>query len=160
MKPRVIAREARSLLGRSLVAALLAMTLSASATEGLLPNKNKPEFLPVDPAFELQPLEFRDGRLHVSWRITKGYYLYRDRLKFALVHPAGAKLGKAVLPPSRTYEDEHFGKTEIFSDATLVAQLPVSGAAQPPFKLAVTYQGCADKGLCYPPQTRTLEADH
>jgi thiol:disulfide interchange protein DsbD len=144
--------------GDFLAAALLFVALSAHA-DGLLPKKSEPEFLPVDQAFELQPLEYRDGKLHVSWRITKGYYLYRDRFKFTLTQPAAAKLGKPVLPPSESHKDEHFGKTEIFHDAKLVAQLPVSGAAAPPFKLTVVYQGCADKGLCYPPQTRTLEAE-
>jgi thiol:disulfide interchange protein DsbD len=132
------------------------MTLSVAAADGLLPKK-KQDFLPVDEAFELQPLEVRDGALEVSWRIAQDYYLYRDRLKFTLAQPAGTTLGTPVLPASEKYHDEHFGTVEVFRH-TLRAKLPLAAAAAGPYKLTVVYQGCADAGLCYPPQTRTLEA--
>lgn len=139
------------------IPAFAGMTISfaALAADGLLPKKNaQQEFLPVDQAFQLQPLELRDGKLLVSWRIAKDYYLYRDRLKFTLSAPGGAKLGAPLLPASQPYHDEHFGTTEVFR-GDLLAALPVSGAG--PYTLTVVYQGCADAGLCYPPQTRTLE---
>jgi len=119
-------------------------------------GKKPPDFLPVDQAFELQPLVWKDdGTLEVSWRITKDYYLYRDRLKFTAAPPA--TLGKPALPPSLPYEDEHFGTTQVYRDK-LIVLLPYPGAAKGAVKLTVVYQGCADAGLCYPPQTRTLEA--
>lgn len=120
-------------------------------------GKKQPEFLPVDQAFELQPLVWKDGSLEVSWRITKEYYLYRDRLKFTAAAPHAPSLGKPVLPASLPYEDEHFGTTQVYRDK-LVVQLPFAKAARGEVKLTVVYQGCADAGLCYPPQTRTLEA--
>ena len=139
------------------IATLAGMTLAcaAFAAESLLPKK--PDFLPVDQAFEIQPLELRDGKLHVGWRIAKDYYLYRDRLKFTLAGPAGATLGAPVLPASQPHEDEHFGTTQVYRDL-LVVPVPFTAAAKGPVKLTVVYQGCADAGLCYPPQTRTLEA--
>jgi len=137
----------------------MTLALSTAAFAGTDPfAKKQPEFLPVDQAFELQPLVWKDGMLEVSWRITKNYYLYRDRLKFTVAAPASLKLGKPVLPASLPYEDEHFGTTQIYRDR-LAVQLPFAGSANTGISLTVVYQGCADAGLCYPPQTRTLEAD-
>lgn len=149
-------------LARSLrpaaVALLAALLLSpALAADGLLPKKaGTPVFLPVDQAFDVQPMEFKDGHLLVSWRITPGYYLYRDRLKFTAV-PQGSRLGAPAMPPSQTYKDEHFGEMQVYRDK-LTVRVPVSGASPGPWAVSVAYQGCADAGLCYPPQTRTLEA--
>ena len=137
---------------------MAAISLSAGA-DGLLKKRAGPvEFLPVDQAFEIQPLEWReDGVLEASWRIAKDYYLYRDKLKFTAVAPPALKLGAPVLPASLPYEDEHFGTVQIYRDR-LVVRLPFAKNAKGPVRVAVTYQGCADAGLCYPPQTRTLEA--
>ena len=135
-----------------------ALVLAPGAIAGSSPFGKKPEFLPVDQAFELQPLvQKADGTLEVSWRIAKEYYLYRDRLSFTAVAPATLKLGKALLPASLPHEDEHFGVTEIYRDKVVV-QLP-AGKGLKDVRLSVTYQGCADAGLCYPPQTRTLGTD-
>lgn len=130
------------------------MSLAALAADSLLPKKRgQVEFLPVDQAFELQPLERREGKLLVSFRIADRYYLYRDRFKFTLTAPAGAKLGAALLPPGLKYKDEYFGEVDIHRE-TLRAELPYRGTG--PVTLSVSYQGCADAGLCYPVQTRTL----
>ena len=141
------------------IPACAGMTLVAvSAAHAGAFGQKKPDFLPVDEAFELQPLVRKDdGSLEVSWRITKDYYLYRDRLKFTAVAPDALKLGKPALPPSLPYEDEHFGTTQVYRDK-LVVTLPAAGATTGAVSLKVVYQGCADAGLCYPPQTRTLEA--
>jgi thiol:disulfide interchange protein len=140
-----------------LFAGFAALALSGAAVAGLVPKKDgQPEFLPVDQAFEIQPLELRDGKLVASWRIAKDYYLYRDRLKFTLAAPAAAKLGAAALPTGEKHHDEHFGTVEVYR-GDLHAELPITGAKTGPYKVTVVYQGCADAGLCYPPQTRTLE---
>jgi len=136
----------------------MTLLLGAAADAATPFGKKQPDFLPVDQAFELQPLVWKaDGTLEVSWRITKDYYLYRDRLKFSAAAPHAAKLGKPVLPASLPYEDEHFGTTQVYRDKVVV-QLPLAQDAGGAVKLTVVYQGCADAGLCYPPQTRTLEA--
>lgn len=148
---------------RFCVTAFAGMAVALNVMAGgdsLLPKKQvQLEFLPVDQAFELQPLERRDGKLIVSWRIAKNYYLYRDRLKFTLLTPAGAKLGAAQLPTALKYKDEHFGDTDIYRER-LQAELPLAAAASGPVELTVAYQGCADAGLCYPVQTRTLEIEN
>ena len=134
---------------------LLALSSAFAATPF---GSKQPEFLPVDQAFELQPLVWKDdGTLEVSWRIAKDYYLYRDRLKFTAAAPHAASLGKPALPPSLPYEDEHFGTVQVYRDK-LVVVLPFAKAAKGEVKLTVVYQGCADAGLCYPPQTRALDA--
>ena len=139
------------------ISAVAVVACSTAFADGGLLGKKKPEFLPVDLAFDLQPLVRKDdGTLEVSWRIAKDYYLYRDRLKFTAAAPASLKLGKPVLPASLPYEDEHFGTMQIYRDKVVV-QLPSSTEAKGAVSLTVVYQGCADAGLCYPPQTRTLE---
>lgn len=136
---------------------VLLLAGTAVAADGLLKKPKQPEFLPVDEAFEIQPLEWRDDGLYVSWRIAPAYYLYRDKLKFTPVGPASLKLGAPALPASLPYQDEHFGEVQIYRDR-LVVKLPFDPRAKGKVSLAVGYQGCADAGLCYPPQTRTLEA--
>jgi len=149
------------MIPRHWLPALAGLTLLCSgpaAADGLLKKPASPEFLPVDMAFELQPLFWReDGVVEVSWRIAKGYYLYRDKLKFAAAAPASLKLGAPELPKSLPFEDEHFGKVEIYR-GELFVRVPFDKQAKGNVSLKVTYQGCADAGLCYPPQTRTLEA--
>ena len=106
--------------------------------------------LPVDQAFRLIGAERKGDALSVSWDIAPGYYLYRQRLRF---EPAQA-FGPALLPRGEAHHDEHFGNVEIYR-GVLEARVPIHAGAVP--ALRVSYQGCADAGVCYPPQTRTLE---
>lgn len=126
---------------------LLLSLFSTGATADLL-KAEKPEFLPVDQAFELQPVETKDGKLTVAWRVTPEHYLFKVRLNFASQSP-GLKLGAIKLPKGKPYKDELLGDTEIY-DSDLRVSIPATGTGT----LKVTYQGCAKKGLCYPPQTR------
>ena len=146
---------------RSLALALLTLGIVCSARAGgpgfLDKPKSDAHFLPVDEAFEIQPLEAKDGKLVVSWRIAPGYYLYRQRLAFQVLAPGKLKLGAAVLPSGVRIEDEHFGAVDIYRDAWLKARLPVRPKLPKAIKLKVSYQGCAEAGLCYPPQERVLE---
>ncbi|WP_233432812.1 protein-disulfide reductase DsbD [Solemya velum gill symbiont] len=110
------------------------------------------EFLMPDEAFKADLVEV-DGRLEARWQIVDGYYLYRDKLKFESLTD-GVVLGEPQLPESKTKNDPNFGNTEVYYHA-LIASLPVeqgSGDAE----VRVTYQGCAEKGLCYPPQRKVF----
>lgn len=113
------------------------------------------ELLPVDQAFSLVSAERRDDGIDVTWSIAPGYYLYRKRLAFS-AEPAGAAqaLGAAQLPNGTQTHDEQ-GDNEIYRD-TLVARLPLRAVASPA-RLRVRYQGCADVGVCYPPQTKLID---
>ncbi|MFO1455078.1 MAG: protein-disulfide reductase DsbD [Steroidobacteraceae bacterium] len=114
------------------------------------------EFLPPDVAFRVTALADGPDRVRIEWQIAPGYYLYRSRLKFA-TDAAVAQLGTPQLPAGQKKTDEYFGEQEVYHD-TLVATLPVSrnGASALQLPLSVGFQGCADAGLCYPPETRKL----
>ncbi|MGB7903753.1 MAG: protein-disulfide reductase DsbD, partial [Steroidobacteraceae bacterium] len=112
------------------------------------------EFLPVRSAFKVATSAAPD-ELVVHFDIAAGYYLYRDRLGFESATP-GVTLGPASLPVGLDHEDEFFGKQVIYrDDAQVGVPVTFSGAAQD-FDVKVKLQGCADAGLCYPPQTWTL----
>jgi thioredoxin:protein disulfide reductase len=125
---------------------------SAGALLGTTSNAN--QFLPPDKAFRLAVVADGTSRVRLSWAIAEGYYLYQSRLKFASSSP-GVTLGKPELPEGDIKNDEYFGK-QIVYHRDLIAHLPFTraGAAGKELNLAVTYQGCATAGLCYPPITK------
>jgi thiol:disulfide interchange protein DsbD len=110
------------------------------------------EPLPPDQAFRVSARALDDKTVEVRFQIADEYYLYRHRFKF---EADGATLGEAVLPPGKPKKDDAFGQVEIYRGELLVP-LPVTTGA-PPFALTVTSQGCADMGICYPPQTQVLQ---
>jgi thiol:disulfide interchange protein DsbD len=112
------------------------------------------EYLDVDKAFELTDEALSANNLQLNWRIADGYYLYKNRIK---VVPAGNTkvIGALVLPKGEPHSDEYFGEQEVYRqslDATF--SVPPSDAKS--VDVSVTYQGCADAGLCYPPQTKLV----
>jgi thiol:disulfide interchange protein DsbD len=112
------------------------------------------DFLPVRSAYKVTTSAAPD-ELVVSFDIAAGYYLYRDRLGFESATP-GVTLGKASLPVGLDHEDEFFGKQVIYRDNARVG-VPVTFSGAPrDFDVKVKLQGCADAGLCYPPQTWTV----
>ncbi len=133
--------------------------LSQISTLGNLlgPGSNDAEFLPPDEAFRLDAGVIDAMTLRASWSIADGYYLYKDKFKFRLIGDDGIQLASIDLPAGKVKIDPNIGKTEIFL-RNLSVELPLKrthgNAAK--VKLVVTYQGCADAGLCYPPQTRTI----
>jgi thioredoxin:protein disulfide reductase len=110
------------------------------------------EPLPADQAFRVSARALDDKTVEVRFQIADEYYLYRHRFKF---EADGITLGEAVLPPGKPKKDDTFGQVEIYR-GDLRVTLPVSAGA-PPFELNVTSQGCADMGICYPPQTLPLQ---
>jgi len=114
------------------------------------------DFLPPEKAFRFDALAEGTDRVRLNWEIADGYYLYRARIKVK-TPSTSAQLGTPQFPPGQVKTDEYFGKQEVYHHE-LVASVPVArasgGALDLP--LEVTYQGCADAGLCYPPQTKIL----
>src|SRR5471032_1316957 len=148
---------------RLLCLLLLVLALPASAT-GLLDNRpsstlgsinNSADFLPVREAFQLSLVESTPQSIKLRFVATEGYYLYRHRFQFR-ADPADVGLGAAQLPDGEKKHDEYFGDVEVYH-GILDVELPRTN--QRPFTLAVTYQGCADKGLCYPPETERLSIE-
>lgn len=134
---------------------LWALSFVATAS-GLLQHESRDKTLSVDQAFRLMPIE-RDGRhLRIQWEVAPGHYLYRERLGFEIVQPTGSVLSVASLPKGEAYHDEHLGNVQIYRNMTLTASFKLSKSAPHPTQIKVRYQGCADIGICYPPQTRIL----
>jgi len=117
------------------------------------------EFL--DPAVAFKPIaRALDGQtVEVSFEIAKGYYLYRHAFRFAAEGDT-ATLGEAQIPKGKEKDDENFGKVEVYYK-TVAIRVPVerNSSGPLPLKLNVTSQGCADAGVCYPPQTQAVSLE-
>ncbi|WP_303784289.1 protein-disulfide reductase DsbD [Azovibrio restrictus] len=115
------------------------------------------EFLDPRVAFQPSVRALDDRTLEVRFEIAKGYYLYRDNFRFA---SDAVTLGEAQRPPGKEKQDETFGRVQVYYKEALI-RLPVERNTSGPmaFSLQVTSQGCADAGVCYPPQTQTLAAE-
>lgn len=114
------------------------------------------EFL--DPTVAFQPTARAvDGQtVEVRYEIAKGYYLYRDKFRFA-AEAATVQLGKAELPPGKEKHDETFGRVEVYYQDVLIRLHVERNSSGPlPLTLRLTSQGCADAGICYPPQQQKV----
>lgn len=127
-----------------------------SATLGAPGLNNSADFLPVREAFKLNLIQGDAQAIKLRFVTTEGYYLYRHRFQFR-TEPADIALGTPQLPAGEAKHDEYFGDVEVYH-GILDIDLPRT-ADQRPFTLVVSYQGCADKGLCYPPETERLSID-
>ncbi len=134
--------------GTSLLDSRPAPTLGGTSLD------NSKEFLPVREAFKLSLIETTPQSIKLRFVATDGYYLYRHRFQFR-TEPADIGLGAAQLPPGEKKHDEYFGDVEVYH-GILDIDLPRKPGEERPFVLNVSYQGCADKGLCYPPETERL----
>jgi len=114
------------------------------------------DFLPPDDAFRFDGFAGGPDRARLVWQIADGYYLYRSRLAVQTTSPK-VQLERLQLPTGTFKTDEYFGRQEVYH-RELVAELPVAKAADTAtdVELAVTYQGCAEAGLCYPPITKRI----
>lgn len=122
-------------------------------------SKQDDEFLPVDQAFKLTGTVVAPDRIELSWVLAPGYYLYKHRFGAESL-TEGVQLGSLALPPGTPKHDEFFGDTEVYYEI-VDAAVPVSRAAgsSRPIEVKVSYQGCADAGLCYPPTTKTVSLE-
>ncbi|QOW24903.1 protein-disulfide reductase DsbD [Lysobacter sp. H23M47] len=150
--PSVPSDPPRTRLGRRVAASLGGLALLAGLALPALAAVNADDLLPVDEAFAVDARASDQGAVAIHWKIADGYYLYRHRT--SVTSDAGFAAGELQLPPGEPHEDEFFGKVETYRKR-LTAQLPgeARGAST---TLTVKYQGCADAGICYPPQTRKL----
>lgn len=104
--------------------------------------------LPADQAFTPVSASWRDGEVELGIRIEPGYYLYRHTLTVTQPMP----LANVTLPHGDAYHDEFFGDVYIYRDWVSAR----FDSASAPETVTVRYQGCADAGVCYPPQTTTM----
>ena len=129
---------------------LILLLCSTSVFAGLFDAPGRSQFVPADQAFAF---DFQQNQhdLNLTWQIKDGYYLYRKQIR---ITPEQAKIADVQLPPGVWHDDEFYGKSEIYRDRLT---LPVTiNQASAGATLTVTYQGCADAGFCYPPETKTV----
>jgi len=144
---------------------LLALSLPAAAAQGSAISKfleEEPDFLPVDEAFRLSTELGADNAVLVRWEMPEGYYLYRHRFEFMTRPVEGERttdvvLGEPEIPPGKHKVDEYFGEVEVYYDQAQ-ARVPIR-AGSGPVEVGISYQGCADAGLCYPPETKWMAFD-
>ena len=113
------------------------------------------QLLPPEQAFVPQVKADKQG-VTVEFKIADGYYLYRDKITVA-AEPQTA-FGDTQYAPGKEKEDEFFGKQTVYYHAAQ-AVFPYKAAPSGTYKLTVLYQGCADVGVCYPPNETTFEID-
>ncbi|MBB5865140.1 protein-disulfide reductase DsbD [Xanthomonas sp. 3058] len=112
------------------------------------------DLLPVDQAFTLSATAASRDSIALRWKIAPGYYLYRHRI--SVKSGQGFTAGELTLPEGESKRDEFFGQVQTYRQQL---QATLAGKAEPGVQTAVLqvqYQGCADAGVCYPPQRREL----
>ncbi|ENF7814303.1 protein-disulfide reductase DsbD [Enterobacter soli] len=132
------------------VLTLILLLCSTSVFAGLFDAPGRSNFIPADQAFVF---DFQQNQhdLNLTWQVKEGYYLYRKQVS---ITPAQANVGPLQLPKGEWHEDEFYGKSEIYRQRLSV---PVTvNQADKGATLTVTYQGCADAGFCYPPETKVV----
>ncbi|PWB48025.1 MAG: thiol:disulfide interchange protein [Nitrosomonadales bacterium] len=128
-----------------------------AALTALVKGRAQDEFLDPEQAFKLSVTAGDAQTLAADFTPAEGYYLYRERIKFTLKDAAGASIAKIELPKGETKTDPNFGATEVYHHP-FQALIRLQGAAGK-LTLQATYQGCSEKGVCYPPQNKTFTLD-
>ena len=129
---------------------LILLLCSTSTFAGLFDAPGRSQFVPADRAFVF---DFQQNQhdLNLTWQVKDGYYLYRKQISIAT---SQADIAEVKLPPGVWHEDEFYGKSEIYRKQLTV---PITvNQAKSGATLTITYQGCADAGFCYPPETKTV----
>ncbi|WP_149194253.1 protein-disulfide reductase DsbD [Luteimonas suaedae] len=138
---------------RHVLAVLAACLLGTTATVAAAVDES--DLLPVDEAFVLTAAAPTRNRIELDWKIADGYYLYRHRIDVRRLDE-GFKINPLQLPAGHKHHDEFFGEVETYRDRLTAAVTGAPDDGMTTLPLQVKYQGCADAGVCYPPQTRTI----
>ncbi|AJW46401.1 MULTISPECIES: protein-disulfide reductase DsbD [Ralstonia] len=142
----------RGVAPAQLVLLLLAVLWFCVAGSGGVAHAAEEEnLLPPEQAFRFAARQLDDRSIEVHFDIADGYHLFRERFVFA-AQPAGVKLGTPEFPPGQVKFDEALGKQMEIYHGGVTIRVPVAVVpADGEWLLTVTSQGCADKGICYPP---------
>jgi len=115
----------------------------------------EPKLLPPEQAFRFSARAVDPKTIEARFDVADGYYLYRDKLRFTVAGGSPA-LGAPSLPAGKRKRDEFFGDVETYR-GTLVVKVPVvDGSPGQAVVFAADSQGCADVGICYPPNTQQV----
>ena len=133
--------------------------MRAAPLADLLPSFGAQEEDVLDPevAFRMTADAIDGNTVLARWEIAPKHYLYRDKFSFQLQDADGVTLGQPAIPAGEEKDDEFFGRIQVFHDGVEV-RVPVvrEHAAALPLRLVIGYQGCAEAGICYPPQKKTV----
>ncbi len=121
-------------------------------------GSKKPTFLPADQAFALDVHAIDRRTLLASFKVTPGYYLYRDKISFN-INGGKTKIARIDLPKGESKNDPNFGMIEVYHQSFQAEIVLAEADAAKPVTLNASYQGCSDKGLCYPPIEKTLNIE-
>lgn len=114
------------------------------------------DLLPVDEAFRLEAEAVTPGWIEFRWKVAPGYYLYKERIKVVLTDEASFKASPLHLPPGKIKEDQFFGRMETYRDSVTAKLTGAAADGVTMLRFKVSYQGCADAGICYPPQRKEV----
>jgi thiol:disulfide interchange protein DsbD len=143
------ARRARApvAFAAALVGAASLLDMGAAAAQVKL--------LPTEEAFRFAARGLDARTVEASFAVADGYYLYRDKLRFSAT-PEAVALGSVTLPAGKVKEDPFFGRVETYRDRVVV-RLPLDNAAPGQVvTVRAESQGCADAGVCYPPNAQSV----
>lgn len=139
-----------------------ASSSAPSSARSLFPSSRasrQEDFLPPDEAFRFGASMLRPDAVALTWIIAEDYYLYKDRIQVTTT-TENVQLGKLSLPEGKQKHDEYFGDVEVYYEV-LEGTLPIARAANSKgtLDLTITYQGCAEAGLCYNPITKIVSLE-
>jgi len=120
-------------------------------------TSSEEEFLPGDKVFIFSAEAQSGNVIKAHWDILDGYYLYRDKFKFQLKDADGVSIGNITMPPGQEKVDESFGKMVVYHKGVDVL-LPLTRTNLNPtdITLVAKFQGCAERGFCYPPLEQSI----
>ena len=134
---------------------ILAIALAAAAPAAAQLFGGADDLLQPEKAFRISARALDARNVEVEFRIADGYYMYRDRFRFATA--SGKLLAEVEIPRGKIKEDEFFGKSETFRHLVSIrVSVSAEDAAKGSVNLRVTSQGCSDKGVCYVPLEQTV----
>ena len=120
-------------------------------------NPSSNELLEPDEAFNFSASINNPQQLILNWRIAKGYYLYQEKIAATIIEPNTLSFGTINFPKGQQKTDEIFGETLVYyDDVTLIAPFSTPLKQQTEITIEVSFQGCADIGVCYPPMKKRL----
>lgn len=133
---------------------LLGLLLAVGLGLQMAGARGEDDFLEPEKAFRFSASALDDRTVELRFDVADGYYMYREQFRFAASD--GTALGAPEIPPGKVKYDETFQKNVETHRGAVRIRVPVEQAPGP-FRLTVTSQGCADKGLCYPPMDSHAE---
>lgn len=143
-----------------------ASTIHAQTFFNQSQSSNSPPTIGLDPSTLLRPTQafipsihvqdVEKGELVLMWDINPDYYLYKEKIFITLKNSNG-ELEEIILPKGKDYEDEFFGKQEIYDSSLIIPfQIQNAGNINTAY-FEIEAQGCAKSGYCFAPQPYELQ---